>query len=161
MSNSILPTIFGKNERPFFHTLQKEVDRVFDEFREMTPWAEKDFLGSTNGKLIPRLDVSETDKEVEITTELPGVKLEEMDISVTDNVLTVKGEKSAEKKTDEKDYHLVERSYGSFLRSIPLGFNVDAKDVKAECADGVLTIKIKKPPEVTAKTQKIKISKTA
>jgi HSP20 family protein len=85
--------------------------------------------------------------------------MEEMDISVTDNVLTIRGEKSAEKKTEEKDYHLVERSYGSFMRSVPLSFTIDPKDVKAELNDGVLTIAIKKPKEATAKTKKIKVSK--
>jgi HSP20 family protein len=159
MSNSFLPTILGKSERPFFSNLQKEVDRVFDEFRDMTSWTSSYLPGVSNGKLVPKLDVSETEKEVEITTELPGVKLEDMDISLTENVLTIRGEKSAENKTDEKDYHLVERSYGSFMRSVPLGFNIDQKDVKADFADGVLTIRIKKPLEVTAKTRKIKISK--
>jgi len=161
MSRSITNSPIGNNERPFFQSLQKEVDRVFEEFRDLTPWAHQRDLAPLNGKLIPKLDISETEKEVEITTELPGVKLEEMDISVTNNILTIKGEKSAEKKSTEKEYHIVERSYGSFFRSVPLDFNVDAKDVKAECTDGVLIIKIKKPPEAASKTQKIKISRTA
>lgn len=161
MANTLLPTIFGSTEKPFFQSLQKEVDRVFDEFRELTPWDEGNFFGKSNGKLIPKLDVSETEKEVEISTELPGVKMEDIDISVSENILTIKGEKSAETKKEDKDYHLLERSYGSFLRSIPLSFVVDAKDVKADFVDGVLTMKIKKPAEVASKKQKIKISRAA
>lgn len=159
MSKSSLPSIFGNGEQPFFKSLQKEVDRVFDEFRELTGGDASADLPTADGKLVPKLDVSETRNEVQISTELPGVKMEEMDISVTDNVMTIRGEKSAEKKTEEKDYHMIERSYGSFMRSVPLSFAIDPKDVKAELNDGVLSIVIKKPKEVTAKRKKIKVSK--
>lgn len=161
MTQSLLPSLFGKSERPFFQSLHKEIDRVFDEFRELNPWDDAALYKASNGKLVPKLDVSETEKEIEISAELPGVKMDDIDISVTDNVLTLKGEKSAESRKDEKDYHLVERSYGSFLRTIPLSFAVDSKEVKADFVDGILKISIKKPPEIAAKTQKIKISKSA
>lgn len=158
MTNSLLPSLFEKREQPFFHSLQKEVDRVFDEFRSLTPWADSGLSTKVNGALLPKLDVSETDKEVEVCAELPGVKMDDIDISVTDNVLTIKGEKSAKSEKEEKEYRLIERSYGSFFRSIPLAFNVKTQDVKADFSDGVLTIKIKKPAEIAAKTQKIKIT---
>lgn len=161
MTKSLIPTLFGKSERPFFQSLQKEVDRVFDEFRELTPWDETALFKGGNGKLVPKLDMSETEKEIEISAELPGVKMDDIDISASDNLLTIKGEKSSESTKDEKDYHFVERRYGSFLRTIPLSFSVDAKDVKADFADGVLTIKIKKPAALAAQKQKIKITKSA
>lgn len=160
MNKSLFPSVFQKDQNPFFRSLQKEVDRVFDEFREVTNWNGGEPAILASGKMVPKLDVSETEKQIEITTELPGVKMEDMDISVTDNVLTIKAEKSAEKKTEEKDYHLIERSYGSYERSVPLGFSIEPKDVSAECNDGVLTIRITKPAEITAKTRKIKISKS-
>jgi HSP20 family protein len=160
MSSSLFPSLLRKDQSPFFKSLQNEVDRVFDEFREVKNWTGGDQGLLASGKMVPKLDVSETENEIEITTELPGVKMEDMDISVTDNVLTIKAEKSAEKKTEEKDYHLVERSYGSYERSVPLGFSIEPKDVKAESNDGVLTIKITKPAEIAAKTQKIKVSKS-
>lgn len=161
MASSLLPNLLGKSESPVFQTLQKEVDRVFDEFREMTPWNGGDFFAKSNNKLIMKIDVAETDSEVEITAELPGVKLDDLDIAVTENVLTIKGEKSSEHEKEEKDYHLIERSYGNFSRSVPLSFDIDPEAVKADFADGVLTIKIGKSPEIAAKTQKIEISKAS
>ena len=157
MANSLLK----KDDRPFFQALQSEIDRVFDDFRQLTSLNTDDVFRGSNGRLVPKLDVSETTEEVEITTELPGVKLDDIDISVTDNFLTIKGEKSAEACKGEKDYHLSERHYGSFLRTIPLGFQVDSNQVAADFADGVLTINVKKPPEVAAKSQKIEISSAA
>jgi HSP20 family protein len=159
MTNSPLPSLFENKDKPIFQSLQKEVDRVFDEFRDITPWNDEGFFTKSNGKLIPKLDLSETDRHVEISTELPGVKTEDIDISAIDNVLSIKGEKSSETKKEEKDYHMVERSFGSFSRTIPLGFVIDEKNVTAELKDGVLTIEIKKPAEVAAKTKKIMISK--
>jgi len=160
MSSSFLPSGFGKSEKPFFQNLQKEVGRVFDEFRDLTPWNEDSFFAKENGQLVPKLDLSETENEVQISTELPGVKMDDIDISVTSNVVSIKGEKSAESKQEKKDYHRVERSYGSFARSVALGFDIDPKEVKADFADGVLTIKIEKPAEIAGKTQKIKITKS-
>lgn len=148
----------NKSNAPFFKTLQQEVDRVFDDFRNLNPWDSEAFFGSSNGGLTLKLDVSETDKEVEVSTELPGVKMNDIEVSATDNLLTIKGEKSVQSDKDEKDYHLSERHYGSFLRTIPLGFEIDSDRVNASFSDGVLTITITKPPEVTAKTKKIKIS---
>lgn len=161
MASSFLPTLLGKTDSPIFQSLQKEIDRVFDEFRELTPWNDGEIFAKSNGKLMLKIDVAETDTEVEITAELPGVKLDDLDIAVTENILTIKGEKSSEHEREEKDYHLVERSYGSFSRSIPLSFDIDPKVVKADFANGILTIKIGKSPEVAAKTQKIKISKAS
>lgn len=95
--------------------------------------------------IVPKLDVSETDEAVEITAELPGVKEEEVDVSVTSNILTLKGEKSESREEKDKNYSLVERSYGSFTRSAPMTFDINPEDVSAEFGDGVLTIVIKKP----------------
>ena len=149
------------NERPFFQSLQNEIDRVFQDFRDMSPWDTGEFFGQAPGKIVPKLDVSESNNHVEISTELPGVKLDEIDISATDNVLTISGEKSAETKKEENDYHVTERHYGSFRRSIPLNFAIDPDKVTADYADGVLTIKVEKPEEIAARTQKIKISSAA
>lgn len=162
MSRSYLPSIFGtdKNPPPLFTSLHKEIDRVFDEFRRNTPRLAGEGLFVLDNQIVPKLDVSETDKEVEITVELPGVKEEDLDISAYDNVLVLKGEKSASREEKKKDYRLVERSYGSFARSVPLDFPVDPDSVKADFQKGVLTITIAKPPEVAEKTRKIKIGKS-
>lgn len=111
--------------------------------------------------LTPKIDVSENEKSVEISVELPGVKEDDIDVTVTDNTLVIKGEKSDEREENENDFHVVERSYGSYMRTIPLGFDVDDKAIKATIKDGVLSITVKKPAEVTEKTKKIPINKAA
>ena len=77
---------------------------------------------------------------------------------MTDNVLTIKGEKKAEKEEKKKDYHMVERSYGSFSRSLTLPFAADPSKAKASFKNGVLSITMPKPPEIAAKAKKIAIN---
>src|SRR5690606_7224861 len=89
-----------------FVNLQREIDRIFEEFARGLP-----SLGSSD--LMPRMDVTESDGEIEITAELPGLEEKDVEITVSDNVLTVRGEKKAEAEEKKKDYRLVERSYGS------------------------------------------------
>ena len=161
MTNSLLPSVFGDGTKtpPAFQSLHKEIDRVFDEFRGFFPGFKEMEPFDADGNIVPKLDVCETDTEVEITAELPGVEEKDLDVTVAGNVLTLKGQKSSKHEKEEKDYKLVERSYGSFARTLPFAFDIDSKDVSAKFADGVLQITIKKPPEVQEKAQKIKISK--
>lgn len=161
MTRSFLPSLFGndKSDTPAFHSLHKEIDRVFDEFKGLVPRFDSGRLTDFNGQIVPRLDVSETDETVEITAELPGVGEDDVDISVSSNVLTLKGEKSAQKEEKEKDFHVVERSYGKFARTIPLSFDINPDDVDAKFTDGVLAITITKPPEIASKTRKIAINR--
>ena len=163
MTNSLLPSLFGNGGKTpvAFQSLHKEIDRVFDEFRDIFPGNRNGEATDQNGNIIPKLDVSETDDEVKIAAELPGVEEKDIDISVSGNLLTLKGEKSSKREESEKDYKLIERSYGSFVRTLPFSFDMDSKQVSAKLADGVLNITIKKPAEVKEKTQKIKISKSA
>jgi len=163
MTRSLLPSIFGhdKKERPVFQTLHDEIDRVFDEFRgAMTTFGDKPGA-EKNGWLTPKIDVSETDESIEVIAEIPGVKDENIDVSITNNVLVIKGEKSEEHEEKKKDYHLIERSHGNYIRSIPLGFDVETEDAEAAFNDGVLKITIKKPSEIAEKTKKIPINKSA
>ena len=163
MARYLLPSIFRNDNknRPVFQSLHEEIDRVFDDFREtFTSFGEQTELAKL-GLLTPRIDVSESENTVDISAELPGVKEEDIDVTVTENVLTIKGQKSMEREEKEKDYHLIERSQGSFMRSIPLGFAVDESKVEASVSDGVLKISITKPTEIKEKTKKIAIGKAA
>jgi HSP20 family protein len=110
--------------------------------------------------MVPRVDVSETDTELKIEAELPGIDEKDVEVVLSDGRLTIKGEKKQEKEEKKKDYHLVERSYGSFTRSIALPFEADPNQVKASFAKGVLTVTVPKPPQVKAKQKKIAISKS-
>ena len=97
---------------------------------------------------IPTVDISETENGYEIRAELPGVSEADVNVSVTDNLLTVKGEKRQEAETEGKNYHRVERRYGSFQRRFTLPREVEADDIKAGFSDGVLTLSIPKPEAV-------------
>ena len=97
---------------------------------------------------MPTVDIAETENGYEIRAELPGVSEDNVNVSVTDNLLTVKGEKRQEAETEGKNYHRVERRYGSFQRRFTLPSEVATDDIKAEFTDGVLTLSIPKPETV-------------
>ena len=102
---------------------------------------------------IPTVDISEMENGFEIRAELPGVSENDVNVTVTDNVLTIKGEKQQEAETDGKNYHRVERRYGSFQRSFTLPRHTETDAIKAEYKDGVLTLgipkaEVAKPTEV-------------
>ena len=105
---------------------------------------------------MPTVDISETENGYEIRAELPGVPENDVNVSVTDNVLTVKGEKRQEEETEGKNYHRVERHYGSFQRSFTLPRHIETDAIKAEFKDGVLTLGI--PKAEVAKPTEIPIT---
>ena len=122
-----------------------------------------DLLGSDengtdteNTHWMPTVDISETENGFEIQAELPGVQESDVNVSVTDNRLTIKGEKHQEEETERKNYHRVERQYGSFQRSFTLPRHVETDGIKAKFTDGVLTLSIPKPE--TAKPTEIPIT---
>jgi len=142
---------------PFFR-LQREMNRMFDEafsgFGLPTAFGE-----SISSVGAPRVDIRETDKSYEIEAELPGVSEDEIDVELADNVLTLRGEKRFERDDEDKKggYHVMERSYGSFARSIPFPFDVEADAVEAVFKNGVLKLSVPKPAEIAAKTKKISV----
>jgi HSP20 family protein len=139
-----------------FTSLRRDMERVFEDFSRDFGWGPPALAGMA---MAPRVDVSETDAELKVEAELPGVEEKDVEVVLSDGRLTIKGEKKQEKEEKKKDYHLVERSYGSFARSIALPFEADPNKVKATFAKGVLTVTVPKPPEVKAKEKKIQISK--
>jgi HSP20 family protein len=131
-----------------FSFLQQEIDRLFDGVSRNIPG-----LAATT---MPSMDISETDKVIEITAELPGLEKKNVELNVTDNLLTIRGEKKNEREENNKDYHLVERSYGSFSRSVELPSGVKVEDITAEIANGVLKVTVQKPLPKQAKHIEIK-----
>ena len=105
----------ARSDNPFM-SLQREIDRLFDDFTRGFPA----FSNGGAAELLPSMDVTETDKQIEITAELPGLEEKDVQVNLADNVLTIRGEKKAEKEEKDKNYRLVERSYGSFVRSLEL-----------------------------------------
>ncbi|MBN2581356.1 MAG: Hsp20/alpha crystallin family protein [Pirellulales bacterium] len=137
-------------------TLRTEMDRLFDSFiREpFGAWDWPGFLGGQQGW--PAVDVSESEKEILVRAELPGVDPKELDVSVTGNQLILSGEKKEEKETKEQGYYHSEARYGTFRRVIPLPEGADSEKVDAQYAHGVLTLKIAKAPSAAAKRIEIK-----
>lgn len=138
-----------------FAMLQREVDRLFDDFTGAPGTSGRS--GALN--LVPTMDVAETEKQIELTVELPGLERKDVDISVEDGVLTIRGEKKAETEQKDKNFHLAERSYGSFYRSMILPRGVDPSSIQAKMANGVLRITIPKPEK--PESQKIEVKEAA
>jgi HSP20 family protein len=137
-----------------FATMQKEINRMFNQFGRGFParFADSD--------VSPRIDVAETDNAIEVTAELPGIEEKDVDVMLRDDVLTIRGEKKSEREEKKADYHVVERSFGSFSRSIQLPFEADGEAVKANFAKGLLKVTIAKPAQVKDKTVKIPVRST-
>jgi HSP20 family protein len=140
--------------RPFREL--EDVERRFDEIfgRPTLPSLWGRFPEETGW--IPALDVFEKDNKLVVKAEIPGMREEDIDVSVVDNTLTIKGERKAETEVKDEDYYRCERSYGSFLRSVPLPSAVDANKIEANYEDGVLEVTL--PKTAAAKRKKVKVA---
>jgi HSP20 family protein len=141
--------------RPFrdLERVRREMDRLWDSFFEERPTRRV----AEMGEWLPSLDVSETKNDIVVKAELPGMDTKDVDISLINDVLTIKGEKKQEKEEKEEDYHFVERSYGSFTRSIRLLRDVQSDKISASYKNGVLKITLPKSEEAKKKEVKIKV----
>ena len=133
-------------------TLQRDMNRVFEGFWNRVgdfdwPW------GGGEAKS----DVVETEDHVEVSIELPGMEMKDIEVTVTDDMLTIKGEKKVERQEEKKGYYLSERSYGAIYRTIPLPPGVDGEKANASFKNGVLTIKLPQTPEAQAKVKRIEV----
>jgi HSP20 family protein len=149
------PSFFGRGDDPF-GSLFREVQKTFEDFSLRTPFAR--FSADT---LSPKIDIAESKDAVDVTAELPGVDEKDLDVTLANGVLTIRGEKKTERDEQDKDknWHMVERSYGAFSRAIPLPFDADPAKVEAKFDKGVLHIHLPKPTEASQKQQKIEIKK--
>ncbi|HWK45252.1 MAG TPA: Hsp20/alpha crystallin family protein [Stellaceae bacterium] len=150
--------------------LRREMNRLFDDvfsgFGLPIFTGAPMMAGGPFGRLpaslpVPRVDVSETESEFVLTAELPGMDEKDVEITLTDDLLTIRGEKKVVREDTEKkrDYHLMERSYGVFLRTLRLPFRVESSQVQAGFENGVLTVTIPKPAEVREKMHRIEVKK--
>ncbi len=142
---------------PFFvprENLHGLFDRVFDNF-----WGDSDFVTDSEAgrrTWLPAVDIYENDDAFVATADLPGLKKDDIDVSIEDNVLTVSGERKFEKSDDQGIFRRVERSYGTFRRSFALPRGVDPSKVEAKFEDGVLSLTL--PKSEMAKSRKIAVS---
>jgi len=135
-------------------TLRQEVNRLFDDFLTSDFFGEP-FQGIAEWQ--PALDLAETDDAVVVKAELPGIKSDDVEVLLQDDVLTIKGEKKEEKEEKTKNVHHVERAYGAFQRSFRLPATIQGDKVDATFKNGVLTVTLPKAEEAKPKAVKIKI----
>ncbi|MGE0408775.1 MAG: Hsp20/alpha crystallin family protein [Amphiplicatus sp.] len=166
-------TLFNRNRRtpattsdsspgdPFYR-LHRDMNRLFDEAFSGFGLPSSFRSDGFSGEIAPRIDLRETDEAYEIEADLPGVAEDDVDVQLSDNVLTIRGEKRAEKEEEDKKgaYHYVERAYGSFARSIQLPQDIDPERVKASFKNGVLKLTLAKPPEAARRARRIAINKS-
>lgn len=136
-----------------FVGFRRELDRVFDSFFD---GFERPVAANWGG-VTPALDVQEDDKELIVTAEVPGVSEKDVDVTLSGDLLTIKGEKKAEEEQKNGNFSYVERRYGAFSRSLRLPFAVQDEDVNATYDQGVLTIRIPKPAEAQTSVRKIEV----
>lgn len=148
-----------------FVALRREIDHLFDDFLgrfrwpsfgrslfEYEPFAEFEPLF---GRTAPSVDMSETDKEYQIVAEMPGLDENDVEVVLSGDLLTIKGEKKQEKVEKRKDTYRSERRYGSLSRSFRLPDAIDQDKVAAEIKNGILTVTLPKTPEARKKVKKI------
>lgn len=144
-------------------SLREEIDPLFDDFG--SSFWRRPLMRRTGARtsepmawrLSPLLEVVECDGEYRIAAELPGLSPADVDIRLNDGTLTIKGEKTEEKREEKADYLLSERRYGAFHRSVPLPSGADAEHIRAELTNGVLTITIPKTEAAKASERKIEV----
>jgi HSP20 family protein len=142
--------MMGGREPDPFRAMLREMENVFRAFDQSSS-------SSNIGAGAPAISVAETRDAFEITAELPGVDEKDVKVSLDENQLVISGEKKAESRREEKDWHVEERSYGSFYRSMSLPFEPEDGAVDAHFDKGVLHLTIKKPARATKVTKTINI----
>jgi len=135
--------------------LQRRMNRVFDDFLGRSP---SELWNAFDGAFAPQIDVSETEKDVRVSAELPGLEEKEVEVTLTGTLLTIKGEKKEEQEEEKGDYWHHERSYGLFERSVELPAGLDADKANAKFKNGVLKVTIPKKPEVQSSKKKIELT---
>ena len=152
------PTLFreGSDRDPFL-SLHREVNRLFDDvFRGFDSRLPSLGRFSSFGGNWPSVEISDQEKELRVTAEVPGLEEKDIEVMLDDGVLTLKGEKRSE--TEDKDRQFSERFYGSFERRIPLGYEVEDDKVDARFKNGVLTVTLPKTERAQAKAKRIAIN---
>jgi HSP20 family protein len=141
-AGALVPTGFG------LFGLHRQIDRLFDEFAQGI---------GPNGQhnIVPNIEISETDKAIEVSAEMPGLERKDVEISIEDDALTICGEKKIEENKDKNVQHS-ERTYGVFLRVLQLPPGIDPSSVQATMSNGVLKIAIPKPAKSEPKKIEVK-----
>ena len=140
-----------------FQSFRTEMDRLFDSFLGGVPSLTGFRQGFTEAQMTPTLDVKENEKEIIVKADLPGMDEKDINLTIHNGVLSLRGEKKSEHTDQRENYHVMERSYGSFQRSIRLPETINEDKAEARFDKGVLTITLPKRPEMVGTQKKIEI----
>jgi HSP20 family protein len=152
---------WGEDTDPFLQ-MRREMNRLFDDvFSGFGGFGLPSAFGPALQQMpaAPKIDVSETENEIQIKAEMPGIDQNDVEVLLEDDRLIIRGEKKEEREDKDRNYHVRERVQGVFSRTLPLPFAPDPNQVKAEFKDGVMTITIPKPPEVKQRQHRIDVQK--
>jgi HSP20 family protein len=149
---------WGEDTDPFL-AMRREMNRLFDD--AFSGFGLPSVFGPALRQMpaAPKIDVSETDNEIQVTAEMPGIDQNDVEVLLEDDRLIIRGEKKEEREDKDRNYHVRERVQGAFSRTLPLPFAPDPNQVKAEFKDGVMNITIPKPQEVKQKQHRIEVQK--
>jgi len=151
------PFSTGWNDMDDFGRMTRDMDRMFGLTRGGGQQLGGQEGGVSSALWRPMIDVKETDKEVMVHADLPGIKKEDINIELNDNVLTISGERKYEKKEENERFHRSERSYGKFVRSMQVPEGIKEQDIKAKFDNGVLELSFPKPAEQKKEAKRITI----
>ena len=152
------PETTPSRSRDIFSAMRDEMDRMFERFEQGWPRLPAVFRRD-EAITIPELDVRENTNSIVVEAELPGVDEKDVSVTLANGILTIKGEKKHEKEEKSENYHMTERSFGSFERAIRLPGSVDDAKVEAKFDKGVLKVTATKKPEAVKSERKIEIKK--
>jgi len=139
--------------------IHQEIDQLFDNFFRgtmLSPFRNSD-QPWMNGLMLPKVDIAEASKEYTITVEVPGVEEKDIDLTIADGTLTIRGEKRHEQEDHDRQYHRVERSYGVFQRMISLPSDSNEEAIEAKFKNGILTLTVPRNPRLKPAGRKISI----
>ena len=144
-----------------FKMMTENMSRMFEEFMDYKKFPALFEMPIRGGMVSPKIDVSESEKEVLITAELPGLEEKDVELLLTPETLTIKGEKKMESEEKERDYYRTERVYGSFCRTIGLPSGIDKDKTEATFKKGVLKVVLPKTVQAQKEVKKLEIKKEA
>ncbi len=159
-NNQQAPTLYREGDQNPFLSLQRDMNRLFDDVfrsfdsRQPSMGAFGSFGGF--GAPWPSVEITDTDKEIRVTAEVPGLEEKDIEVLLDGDVLTLRGEKRSE--TEDKDRHFSERVYGRFERRIPLGVEIEENRIEARFRNGVLTVVLPKTEQAQSQVKRIPIS---
>jgi len=146
-----------RNADDWFNSFYREMNELMDRF--FRGWDIEPFAGfeTVSSDFVPRVDVSEDDKEIRVTAELPGMDERDVEVVLSKDALTISGEKKEQSEDKGRNYYRMERRYGSFHRVVPLTAEVDENKVEASFKNGVLTVRLPKTAEAQSGRKKIEV----